>query len=295
MKEFRNYTITDLSLTKEHLGIQILNLGHNVHLANIAYPDNLHPSDYHFKWEEGRSLKEYQIIYISKGEGIFEARNFAPQIVEAGTIILLYPGLWHRYKPNTETGWEEYWVGFTGNYAHHLLEQACFDPQKPIIKVGFNEHFLDTFSTLIEAVEIPDNDHQTLSAFLLIQLLGIVHASVLMLQKNRTNKEEIIYSIANNIKQNWQQDINFELLAKQHNVSYVWFRKAFKEVIGSAPNQYLLAIKLKKAELLLKESNASLSEIADKCGFTTAFYLSRIFKKKLGYNPSDVRNLKINI
>ena len=55
------------------LGISIVNLGHNIHPANRPYPDMSHPDSYYFEWEKGRSLTEFQLIYISKGEGFFEA------------------------------------------------------------------------------------------------------------------------------------------------------------------------------------------------------------------------------
>ena len=37
------------------------------------YPPETHPELYHFRWETGRTLPEYQIIYIAKGEGRFES------------------------------------------------------------------------------------------------------------------------------------------------------------------------------------------------------------------------------
>ena len=37
------------------------------------YPPKNHPELYHFRWETGRTLPEYQVIYISGGEGLFES------------------------------------------------------------------------------------------------------------------------------------------------------------------------------------------------------------------------------
>lgn len=289
MKVFRKYFNLSGIEIDENLGINILNLGHNIHPMNIPYPDLRHPDSHYFDWEIGRSLKEFQIIYISKGEGYFEASGLPPQLIEGGTIILLYPGVWHRYRPKESTGWEEYWVGFSGTYARYLLEQECFSPQNPIIKVGFDNEFLATFSRLIENVEAKEDIYRKLWSFHLIHLLGIVYSSALLSNQKLSKKEELINEMRDEIHKRWNSNIDFENLSAQFNVSYVWFRKTFKEVLGTAPNQYHLMLKIRKADQLIQETNLSLSEIAFQSGFESEFYFSRIFKQKMGYNSSEVR------
>lgn len=289
MKIFRKYFNLSGNEVDESLGINILNLGHNIHPANSPYPDMSHPNNYHFDWEKGRNLKEFQIIYIPKGEGYFEASGLPPQLIEGGTIILLYPGVWHRYRPNESTGWEEYWVGFSGTYARYLLEQECFSPQKPIIRIGFNNEFLETFSRFIEIVELKKDTYKKLTSFLLIHLLGIVYASALLSKQKTSKKEELINEMRSEIHQMWNKAIDFKLLSARFNVSYVWFRKTFKEVLGTSPNQYHLMLKIRKAEQLIQESNLTLAEVAHQSGFESEFYFSRIFKQKMNYNASEVR------
>lgn len=61
---------------------------------------------------------------------------------------------------------------------------------------------------------------------------------------------------------NLNNHFNLDELAAEHNVSYTWFRKAFKEVIGVSPGQYLLNLKLEKTCKLRKETDLTVSEIA---------------------------------
>jgi len=202
MKVFKKYFQVLKTDEDASLGINILDIGHNIHPVNVPYPDMSHPDSYYFDWEKGRSLKEYQIIYISKGEGYFEANGQKPILIESGTIILLYPGVWHRYRPKENTGWEEYWIGFTGNYARYLLELECFSPRNPIIRVGFNNEFITTFSKLLDVIEKKEETFKKLSSFLVIQLLGIIYASVLLLSQKRTKKDELIHEIVDYIHEN---------------------------------------------------------------------------------------------
>ena len=63
--------------------------------ANSAYPVKGHPSGYNFNVAKGRILREYQLIYISKGQGFFSSGDMIDRRVERGTIFLLSPGQWH--------------------------------------------------------------------------------------------------------------------------------------------------------------------------------------------------------
>ncbi len=47
-------------------------------------------------------LPEYQ-IYITAGEGIFESTSVARRKVETGSVILLFPGEWRRYRRTSIT------------------------------------------------------------------------------------------------------------------------------------------------------------------------------------------------
>ena len=41
-------------------------------------------------------------------------------------MILLFPGEWHSYYPDRETGWDEYWVGFRGIHIDKRVEKKFF-------------------------------------------------------------------------------------------------------------------------------------------------------------------------
>jgi AraC-like DNA-binding protein len=289
MQIFRKYFEQHQGADSQGLGVRIATLGHYLHPAQVAYPDPQHPADYVFNWDQGRNLQEYQILYIAEGSGIFEAKDQVPVQVEAGTVVLLYPGIWHRYKPSIETGWEEYWIGFSGTYAQFLLEQECFTPNNPVLKIGHNSEFLQTFSRMIQTAQSQDPQHYKLFSFLLMQLLGIVYTSALAERNSFSKKELIVQEVRNYLDRNWQQKHDLEGIAHQHNVSYVWLRKSFKELTGESLNQYLIERKLQKARQMVEGTNDSLSQIAFACGFESEFYFSRLFKQKVGVVASSLR------
>lgn len=276
-------------------GVDILTIGHNLHPANKAYPDHNHPNQYCFDWSEGRTLGEFQLVYIANGQGVFESHTVPPTLVEGGTAFLLYPGVWHRFKPNFETGWEELWVGFRGHFAEYLMRQECFKPEQSLIPIGFRSELLNVFTRLIDTLRYEGTAHQQIATCQIIQLLGLVYTSALMSDTSRNRQERIVHQVRYKVQGNWAQPIDFKQLAEQNNVSYVWLRKTFKEVMGVAPGQYHLNLKIDKAIQLLGETSLSISEIAFRTGFDSLFYFSRIFRKKTNLSPSEFRTRRLLI
>lgn len=296
MEVFRKYfsekQLKEMEDSGPNWGVNVHTIGHHLHPAGRPYPDPQHPSSHVFDWSKGRRLQEYQIVYIANGRGAYEGEGTETMTVNAGTIMLHFPGVWHRYKPDMATGWEEFWVGFDGHYAEYLMQQDCFDPRQPLVNIGFNIEFLQVFLRLIDIVKDEGVAHRQISSCLVIQLLGLVYASALINDKTKLRHEQIVHLIRLRMHEDWSQNLDFQAVAATHNVSYEWFRKAFKHVTGISPGQYLLNLKIEKTSQLLLETSMTIAEIASRAGFESEFYFSRIFKKKTGVSPGEYRKGK---
>lgn len=78
-------------------------------------------------------------------------------------------------------------------------------------------------------------------------------------------------------------------LADICNISEVYFRKLFIKFYGTTPKQYLIDIRLNRAQQLLAEGFLPVCDIAEACGFTNQYHFCRLFKDKLGLTPTDYR------
>lgn len=288
-KYFTDEQAIDSARTQPDWGVNVLNMGHNIHPADTSYPDKAHPQPYNFEWENGRVLNEYQLVYIAAGSGTFETEHLGSVIIKPGTVFLLFPGVWHRYRPLRDSGWEEYWVGFGGHYPEYLMSQECFNPHNPLLYIGFNSEFLNVFNNLINTLNTGLNTYPQILSCLTIQILGIVYASALLKEKPQSHKEDVINNLRYKIHEDWDKPLNMEELADQYHISYTWFRKAFKEISGVSPGQYHLNLKIDKACQMLKETELPIAQIALATGFVTEFHFSRIFKKKITLAPSRYR------
>lgn len=82
---------------------------------------------------------------------------------------------------------------------------------------------------------------------------------------------------------------SIEAAAAHVSLSPSHFSRLFKSVTGSSYTDYLTAVRLQHAQILLGTSSLSISEIAGKIGVANGNYLCTLFKKRYGISPSDYR------
>jgi len=79
--------------------------------------------------------------------------------------------------------------------------------------------------------------------------------------------------------------LTVEMLSREVGLSVAHFARSFKETMGRAPHQYLLALRLERARRLLETTEASLSDIAQRAGFADQAHFTRLFKRAFGTTP----------
>lgn len=84
-------------------------------------------------------------------------------------------------------------------------------------------------------------------------------------------------------------DLTVAVLAVEARMSEAHFRAGFKELFGSAPSVYINECRIARAKELLLLNYLSLEEIAESCGFSSASYLCRVFKKHTGQTTAQYR------
>ena len=80
------------------------------------------------------------------------------------------------------------------------------------------------------------------------------------------------------------------LMAGELHMSQAHFSRVFRRVAGQSPMDFLLQVRLTRARHLLRETNLSMSEIAERLGYADVFFFSRQFKQKNGVPPLAYRN-----
>jgi AraC-like DNA-binding protein len=261
-------------------------VGHQNVLPGGSYPPRRHPVDHHFTWENGRVLNAYQLVYITNGRGCFESeisdRKFS---IEGGSMLILFPGIWHRYSPDRKTGWVEHWIECRGKAFDRARAAKLLRPERPIIRLGLLPELLQCFEHCHTLAQRPSAQSQAMLSTLGLHMLSILQAAN-HLQRNFCRPiDEKIQKAQLTIARRYHETIQVEELAQELKVGYSYFRQVFKARTGLSPKQYQLQVRLHKAQDLLANTSRSVSEIAEILGFNTAFHLSTQFKNHVGLAP----------
>lgn len=79
-------------------------------------------------------------------------------------------------------------------------------------------------------------------------------------------------------------------MARHAGMSERTFHRAFKTAMGAPPGVYLHHLRLRKAATLLRETSASITELAQQVGFADSNHFSRAFRHLFGINPRAYRH-----
>jgi AraC-like DNA-binding protein len=282
---FRYLTI---GTADEEWGIIVSTVGYQFIPPMAPYPLSPHPDNYNFNTGTGRVLNEYQLVYITKGSGYFSSQSCKLQRIEAGTMILLFPGEPHNYYPDKDTGWDEYWVGFRGMYIDQRVEKRFFTKEEPLFDIGVSATIVGLYEDILKFSEQEKSGCQQMISSIMLHILGTVYYK----KRNRSFTNAYIVDKINRARilmKDVENSLTPEQIASRLGLGYSWFRRMFKEYTGVSPAQYQMQQKLLRAKELLTSSPSNISEIAYRLYFESASQFSTFFKKKEGVTPTEFR------
>jgi AraC-like DNA-binding protein len=269
----------------EKLGMVCTTVGIVKIPPHVPYPPNLndHPASFR-QVAVGRTLTEFQMVYITQGQGTFTAEG-ATHTVLPGSLLLILPGMNHRYQPVFEIGWDEYWVGFKGDYFSHLVEKGILSRKHIFFEIGLDDHILTAFNRIFDEVRNQRPLYQLKACSGIMSLM----AEVLTYERRKEQPnyyQKIVKKAKYLMESNIYNAINLSHISDQIGISSSRLNEIFKTYTAMTPYQYYIHIKIHKAESLLEQDDISVKEVAYKMGFEDQYYFSRLFKNKTGVTPS---------
>ena len=103
-----------------------------------------------------------------------------------------------------------------------------------------------------------------------------------------TGLAEPIHHAQNYIMQNFY-DVNEQEIAQRSNMSYSYFSRSFKKLMGVSFSEYVNYVRMNEAQKMLISSDKSVSEIAQALGFSSASHFIRTFKANKGCTPNQFK------
>ena len=203
----------------------------------------------------------------------------------AGSAFLISKNKLHSFSVEPE--YEHYWFGFDGDGVAALFRQYNIQPNSHQL---FRIRNFELLKVILEnAMEQAENQvSAALCAF------SAVFPLLICGENPEESPADIAIVAKNFMEKNYQSHITMEDVAGQVCVSEKYLCHRFKKAFQVTPQHYLLSLRIKKAERLLKTTDLKINEISTSVGYRSQLTFSYAFKNKTGYSPSLYRTLYLN-
>lgn len=94
------------------------------------------------------------------------------------------------------------------------------------------------------------------------------------------------------IDNHFKENLSLDQLAQLAHVNKYYLSHAFQKEFGTSPISYLISRRVEESRFLLRETDHSLSLIAQMLGFSSPSYFSQCFRRVEGISPMDYRRQK---
>ncbi|ANG61087.1 hypothetical protein A8C75_00535 [Marinobacterium aestuarii] len=237
---------------------------------------------YQVLWPRDKKLpllsSAHVCVFTRQGHGVIRLRS-GREIHAKGACVLLLEARDILSYACEGLLWELYWVEFV------LHGPVTLPLNTPVLLRDPTAHSRE-FSELVSCVRVGDTNYQAYAAAIFTKVLyqwvalSNHHAEPAPLRRIQT----VISQMHGHTDERWA----VKDMARLYGASEQQFRKVFLQYTGQTPKEYFMNLKLDMAHALLNRSSLNVSQAAFKLGFSDAFHLSKAFKSRFGYPPSEV-------
>lgn len=251
-----------------------------------------------------RTAPFHVAIYLLQGSmEIIE--DGIPYRIMPDQVFFLKSGIHHWGNRSFEIGSSWYYAHFYCDAPSSCMEElprGIYYDERISLKPSEKDRYFITLPKLInceEKTQIKRNFEKMIEAHIhgnipqtSIRLWQIFLECVQNAQDDKVSNG-YAEQIQNYVRQHYIDGFTSAQIQEACGLSYKYAGTLFKEVTGQTIKEYQCTLRLRKAEQLLKETNKSITEIAQLTGFSDVFYFSKIFHRKKGCPPGEYRKTYI--
>lgn len=251
-----------------------------------------------------RTAPFHVAIYLLQGSmEIIE--DGIPYRIMPDQIFFLKSGIHHWGNRSFEIGSSWYYAHFYCDAPSSCMEElprGIYYDERVSLKPSEKDRYFITLPKLInceEKTQIKRNFEKMIEAHIhgnipqtSIRLWQIFLECAQNAQDDKVSNG-YVEQIQNYVRQHYIDGFTSVQIQEACGLSYKYAGTLFKEVTGQTIKEYQCTLRLRKAEQLLKETNKSITEIAQLTGFSDVFYFSKIFHRKKGCPPGEYRKAYI--
>ncbi len=229
----------------------------------------------------------YILHYCLSGRGYYKVGE-KKHTVEAGQCFLILPHTYVHYYPDPDEPWEYTWVDFYGREAAELLEKCSLSTAAPVSEKT-DGRIAELFLALGESRSAPPSVKDVRnSAYLRLIIAELI-------ERHPANSvKDVRGSIARRgaeyIEANLHSPaLSVEAVAEHLCISRSSLYRHFISEFHLTPIEYVAERRIKRACLLLTESELSVKNIAYSVGISDSLYFSKVFSRIMRTSPTKYR------
>lgn len=227
-------------------------------------------------------LDSYLLLYTYSGHGLlnYQGKTFRLSRGDGFFIHCTDP---HEYRSD-DSCWKHAVLHFNGATAG----SAFMEFQKSDSWTFHIENPSD-FDDKIESILHIYTEYSPHREFFISSALSNFLCFILKQTSRNISIPSVYQDIVNYVDQNFTQNLSLDHLAAKAYMSKYHFAHEFKRYLGYAPKEYISALRVSRAEMLLLTTDLSIEKIGELCGLPNMANFIRIFKNKNGCTPSHFR------
>ncbi|EFM11278.1 transcriptional regulator, AraC family [Paenibacillus curdlanolyticus YK9] len=249
----------------------------------------------------GPAIHDYVLVHtVLAGRGVYEVRGHAYPC-RAGDSFIIFPGELFSYQADEHEPWHYVWVSFVGPASRQLLANVGVTPDCPIVSGSSLPDIRMLYRSLQDSLspagDAPLADLE--SAGWLRLLLGSFGrangAGRLAKPDDTTAIDRQIEQAIRFMSLHYTQQVSIDQLSRTLGYHRTHLSRMFKRTTGLSPKQYLMTIRLERAQTLLASTAMPIDQVASAVGFNDPLYFSKKFKSATGFAPSDYRKTALSV
>jgi len=204
--------------------------------------------------------------------------------LKPGTLFLVPPETGHAYwAPGKTPFWEVQWLTLDGRFAVPWMEQLGLNRILVRPLAGFPG---TSTVRILDALRRPGVSGGLDRLEACLRLLHEISAQLSGKALKYGDRFDALMQWAGNRA---YSQLSVQAMAAEAGLSRTHFSRLFRAETGMTPVDFLMEVRLSKAEELLLGSRKPVKQIAGECGFFDAAHFSRQFRKATGLTPGRYR------
>lgn len=248
-----------------------------------------------FYYKTWHAIGMHMLIYIHSGTGsiVTEEKNYR---LQKGCLCFVGANKFHHTLPDDPKTYIRSKIFLSGEILSRLLSvfppqlgaEALFTPTA-LVYAQLSPAQQEKIETCLTELQAAAGEAYQNEAVRLCNYMQLLTWALNNATDNSWPARGLLQRAVEYINTHLAESITIEDICRASHISKYHFCRKFKETTGFTVMEYLLKSRLTRAKSMLRNTRLPVSEISEKCGFSSISYFCRVFKEDEACSPLQYR------